>query len=36
MNDKTVMITGVQGYIGSHIAKAFKSIGWAVTGLDRV
>ena len=36
MNNKTVMITGVQGYIGSHIAKAFKSVGWTVTGLDRV
>lgn len=36
MEDKTVLITGVQGYIGSHIAKAFKSIGWRVTGLDRV
>ena len=36
MNNKTVMITGVQGYIGSHIAKAFKSVGWAVTGLDIV
>lgn len=30
-----VLITGVQGYIGSVIAKAFKAEKWHVAGLDR-
>lgn len=33
--NRKVLITGVQGYIGSVIAKAFKAEKWHVAGLDR-
>lgn len=32
---KTVIITGVLGFIGSHTAKAFKKAGYKVIGIDR-
>jgi UDP-glucose 4-epimerase len=31
---KTALITGVSGYLGSHLAKALKKDGWKVIGLD--
>lgn len=31
---KTALITGVSGYLGSHVAKALKKSGWKVVGLD--
>lgn len=34
-NTKTVVITGVTGYIGSHTALAFKQAGYRVIGIDR-
>ena len=33
-NSKSVIITGAQGFIGSHTAKAFKEAGWYVIGID--
>ena len=33
-NTKSVIITGAQGFIGSHTAKAFKEAGWYVIGVD--
>lgn len=30
---KTVLITGAAGYLGSHLAKTFKTNGWRVVGL---
>jgi UDP-glucose-4-epimerase GalE len=32
---KTVIITGVLGFIGSHTAKAFRNAGYKVIGIDR-
>lgn len=32
---KTVIITGALGFIGSHTAKLFKSLGYHVIGIDR-
>jgi len=34
-NTKTVIITGVLGFIGGHTAKAFKKAGYRVIGIDR-
>ena len=34
-NTKTVIITGVLGFIGGHTAKAFKKSGYRVIGIDR-
>jgi UDP-glucose-4-epimerase GalE len=34
-NIKTVIITGVLGFIGSHTAKAFRNAGYKVIGIDR-
>lgn len=34
-NTKTVIITGVLGFIGGHTAKAFKQAGYRVIGIDR-
>ena len=34
-NIKTVIITGVLGFIGGHTAKAFKQKGYRVIGIDR-
>ena len=34
-NSKTVLITGVLGFIGGHTAKAFKKAGYRVVGIDR-
>ena len=31
---KTALITGVSGYLGSHVAKGLKKAGWKVVGLD--
>jgi UDP-glucose 4-epimerase len=31
---KTALITGVSGYLGSHLAKTLKKAGWTVVGLD--
>jgi UDP-glucose-4-epimerase GalE len=33
---KTALITGVSGYLGSHVAKELKKAGWKVVGLDIV
>jgi len=30
-----VLITGVTGFIGSHVARRFSQQGWAVIGIDR-
>jgi nucleoside-diphosphate-sugar epimerase len=32
---KTIIITGVLGFIGSHTAKAFKQAGYKVIGIDK-
>ena len=34
-NSKTVLITGVLGFIGGHTAKAFHNAGYRVVGIDR-
>jgi len=31
---KTALITGVSGYLGSHLAKALKQSNWKVVGID--
>jgi UDP-glucose 4-epimerase len=31
---KTALITGVSGYLGSHLAKTLKQSGWKVVGID--
>lgn len=31
----TALITGVSGYLGSHLAKALKKSGWKIVGLDK-
>ena len=33
-NKKTILITGSEGKVGSHIAKKFKEFGWNVAGID--
>ncbi len=33
---RTVLITGVAGYIGSHTALAFLDAGWQVVGIDNL
>jgi UDP-glucose-4-epimerase GalE len=35
MTETTVLVTGSDGFIGSHVCKAFKNISWNVVGLDR-
>lgn len=32
---KTALITGVSGYLGSHLAKTLKKANWKVVGLDK-
>lgn len=32
---KTALITGVSGYLGSHLAKTLKKAGWNVVGFDK-
>ena len=32
---KTALITGVSGYLGSHLAKTLKLNGWKIVGLDK-
>lgn len=32
--NRSVLITGVSGYLGSHVAKTFKQNGWTVHGFD--
>lgn len=32
---KTALITGVSGYLGSHLAKALKKANWKVVGIDK-
>ena len=34
-NTKTVIITGVLGFIGGHTSKSFKQAGYRVIGIDR-
>ena len=34
INMKTALITGVSGYLGSHLAKSLKKSGWKVVGVD--
>lgn len=36
MNQKTVMVTGGAGYVGSHCCKAFSKAGWRVVTLDNL
>jgi UDP-glucose 4-epimerase len=31
-----VFITGIAGFLGSHIAERFRDLGWAVTGIDNL
>jgi UDP-glucose-4-epimerase GalE len=31
----TALITGVSGYLGSHLAKTLKLAGWNIVGIDR-
>ena len=31
---KTALVTGISGYLGSHISKQLKKNGWQVLGLD--
>ena len=31
---KTALITGISGYLGSHLAKTLKLAGWKVVGVD--
>jgi UDP-glucose-4-epimerase GalE len=31
---KTALVTGISGYLGSHIAKGLKKNGWKVLGMD--
>src|SRR5215207_9535576 len=33
---KTVLITGVAGFLGSYVARHFEQAGWDVTGVDIV
>ena len=33
MENKTALITGGAGYLGSHLAKTLKKAGWKVVGL---
>ncbi|WP_206665532.1 NAD-dependent epimerase/dehydratase family protein [Jejubacter calystegiae] len=35
MNQKNVLVTGANGYIGNAVAKAFSRAGWKVYGLIR-
>ena len=32
--NKRVLITGVSGYLGSHLAKTMKKANWIVHGFD--
>ncbi len=34
MADKTILITGMAGFIPSHAAEAFRDRGWKVVGID--
>jgi len=34
--DRTILLTGVAGFIGRYIAKHFSSEGWSVIGIDNV
>ncbi len=31
-----VFVTGVAGFLGSHVAERFRDLGWAVTGIDNL
>ena len=31
---KTALVTGISGYLGSHISKQLKKNGWKVLGMD--
>lgn len=35
MKNKAILITGVLGNVGSHVAEKFKKEGWMVAGMDR-
>lgn len=34
MSSEAVLITGVAGFIGAHVARRFRDAGWQVTGVD--
>lgn len=34
MEQKVALVTGASGYLGSHLCKRLKSLGWFVVGLD--
>lgn len=34
MTGRTVLVTGVSGFIGSHLAAGLHAAGWTVTGVD--
>lgn len=36
MGKKKVLITGVAGFLGSHVADRFISLGWEVIGIDNL
>jgi nucleoside-diphosphate-sugar epimerase len=31
-----VLITGISGFLGGHVAKLFKDNGWEVIGIDNL
>ena len=31
---KTALVTGISGYLGSHISKQLKKNGWKVLGME--
>ncbi len=34
MTDRSVLVTGGAGFIGSHVCEAYRAAGWSVTALD--
>jgi len=36
MKNKKIFITGIAGFLGSHIANKFLSLGWEVSGNDNL
>lgn len=35
-NNKTILITGIAGFIGSAVARHFHQMGWKIVGIDTV
>ncbi|NBW55953.1 MAG: NAD(P)-dependent oxidoreductase, partial [Betaproteobacteria bacterium] len=33
---KKILVTGVAGFIGSHLVKQLRALGYAVAGCDKV